>query len=141
MKDIKKTEYKYTYANGEVITITAKALGTETDKWIEILVHMDKTELNNERAETRRHISIDESDPEGVIFASKDCVEQLVEDKELMMMFYKTLSGNERYVFIGRYVDGLTMDEVAKELHLTKGRICQIQKIICSKMISFFSTY
>lgn len=60
-------------------------------------------------------------------------------------IFWKTfeerLSGNERYVFIGRYVDGLTMDEVAKELHLTKGRICQIQKIIYSKMISFFSTH
>ena len=53
--------------NGEVVTITAKALGDETDKWIEILVHMDRTDLNNERAETRRHVSIDEEDPEGVI--------------------------------------------------------------------------
>lgn len=68
---------------------------------------MDKTELNNERAETRRHISIDESDPEGVIFASKDCVEQLVEDKEL---------------------------------HLTKGRVCQIEKVINNKMKLFFIT-
>lgn len=63
-----------------------------------------------------------------------------MEDKELMMMFYKSLSGNERYVFIGRYVDGLTMDEVAKELHLTKGRVCQIEKVINNKMKLFFIT-
>ena len=141
MKDIKKTEYKYTYANGEVVTITAKALGDETDKWIEILVHMDRTDLNNERAETRRHVSIDEEDPEGVIFASGDCVEQLVEDKELLMMFYKTLAGKERYVFLGRFYDGLTMEEVAHELHTTKGCVCKIEKKIMNKLKLFFETH
>ena len=141
MKDIKKTEYKYTYANGEVVTITAKALENETDKWIEILVHMDRTDLNNERAETRRHVSIDEADPEGVIFASKDCVAQLVEDKELMMMFYKTLAGKERYVFLGRFYDGLSMEEVAHELHVTKSCVCKIEKKIMDKLKLFFETH
>lgn len=69
-----------------------------------------------------------------------DACEKHYVNKELMMMFYKTLSGNERYVFIGRYVDGLTMDEVAKELHLTKGRVCQIDKVINNKMKLFFIT-
>ena len=100
-----------------------------------------RTDLNNERAETRRHVSIDEADPEGVIFASKDCVAQLVEDKELMMMFYKTLSGNERYIFLGRFHDGLSMEEVAHELHVTKSCVCKIEKKIMDKLKLFFETH
>ena len=57
------------------------------------------------------------------------------------MLFYKTLVGNERYVFLGRFYDGLTMEEVAKELHLTKGRVCQIEKVIMRKLKMFFETH
>ena len=33
------------------------------------------------------------------------------------------------------------MDEVAKELHLTKGRVCQIEKVIMRKLKMFFETH
>lgn len=33
------------------------------------------------------------------------------------------------------------MDEVAKELHLTKGRVCQSEKVIMRKLKMFFETH
>ena len=48
------------------------------------------------------------------------------------------LSGNERYIFLGRFHDGLSMEEVAHELHVTKSCVCKIEKKIMDKLKLFF---
>ena len=141
MKDIRKKEYRYTFANGDVIRISTELFGEEKEKWIEILLRLDLDELSNAKKEKRRHCSLESVDLEEKVFVSDVCIEELVEDRVLMGMFYKTLVGNEKYVFIGRFCDDLTMEEVAKELHLTKGRVCQIEKTVLRKLRLFFETH
>ena len=47
----------------------------------------------------------------------------------------------QRYIFLGRFHDGLSMEEVAHELHVTKSCVCKIEKKIMDKLKLFFEMH
>ena len=68
------TEYRYTYANGDVAVLTlGTGEGQISEKWMRILKDLDRRKYNNTHTETRRHCSLEALDPdEYYLPAAKD---------------------------------------------------------------------
>lgn len=136
MKEINRKEYRYTFADGTEVSMTAKELGSE--KWIEILMHMDHEEHNKERAETRRHVSFEEEDPDGTTFASDDNVEKFIENTMMLSKFLKGLTELERLTFIGRFMHGYSQQEMAETLETSQQMISWTEKKLREKIKKFY---
>ena len=60
-----KIEYRYEFANGDVVELRISKSGSEgdekygiTSEWLELLLDLDRREYNNNQTETRRHVSL-----------------------------------------------------------------------------------
>ena len=71
----KKIEYRYEYANGDVIVLTAEGGAADrthqiSEEWIRILEELDRIDYNSNQTETRRHCSLDAYDPDEYYLAA-----------------------------------------------------------------------
>ena len=113
-----KLEYTYLFANGDIVTLSAKGVETNecegiSKKWIALLEEMDRKEERNNHSETRRHCSIEKRDPKGKVLVAKmgglDELEALV----TWTGFYQTLSNREAFVAQKAFIEGLSTREIA----------------------------
>ncbi len=71
----KKIEYRYEYANGDVVVLTAEGGAADrthqiSEEWIRILEELDRIDYNSNQTETRRHCSLDAYDPDEYYLAA-----------------------------------------------------------------------
>ena len=126
-----KLEYTYIFANGDVITLSAKGIGTNdcegiSGKWIEILQELDRKEALNDRAETRRHYSIERIDPYGVFLIENNNGEARLDESLLQCAFCQLLSKQEQRFAIWKFIDGYTTREMAEMSGLSIRRTQEI---------------
>ncbi len=105
-------EIKYEFVTGEVLEIEAEdALG-------EVLLEFDRQEKNNERRETRRHMSLDGMDFEGEWFVSSEDTEGAAlcqEDMGRLTQALKMLSPEQRELVLKVYFNGMRIVDIARE--------------------------
>lgn len=105
-------EIKYEFVTGEVLEIEVEdALG-------EVLLEFDRQEKNNERKETRRHMSLDGMDFEGEWFVSSEDTEGEVlyrEDMGRLTQALKMLSPEQRELVLKVYFKGMRIVDIARE--------------------------
>ena len=82
-----KIEYRYEFANGDVVELRISrsgAAGEEKDgissEWLELLLDLDRREYNNNQTETRRHCSLNAMDQDD---------NQIPTEKDLFGEFYE----------------------------------------------------
>ena len=105
-------EIKYEFVTGEVLEIEAEdALG-------EVLLEFDRQEKNNERRETRRHMSLDGMDFEGEWFVSSEDTEGAAlcqEDMGRLTQALKMLSPEQRELVLKVYFKGMRIVDIARK--------------------------
>lgn len=105
-------EIKYEFVTGAVLEIEAEdALG-------EVLLEFDRQEKNNERRETRRHMSLDGMDFEGEWFVSSEDTEGAAlcqEDMGRLTQVLKILSPEQRELVLKVYFNGMRIVDIARE--------------------------
>lgn len=102
---------KYEFAN-ETVEIEVD------EKWADVLCEMDRQEHNNERCETRRHSSIQEMDPEGVVIPSDANVEQDVLsalESEALRKAISLLTPRQQYLVMQYFFCDRTYGDLAEE--------------------------
>lgn len=133
IKEKNEKEYRYSFGDGTGFTVCSTMFKEDGKRWIELLLRMDLDEQANNKKESRRHCSIDAFDPEGNTLASEEDMEELVTSNEMTAAFVRSLSEQEKQIYIGRFIEQLTQNEVAEKLGFTQGCIAKIEKRIREK--------
>ena len=84
-----KIEYRYEFANGDVVElrISRSGAGGEekngiSSEWLELLLDLDRREYNNNQTETRRHCSLNAMDQDdNQIATEKDAFADFYEEE------------------------------------------------------------
>lgn len=130
----------YEFVTGETSSIDVD------EKWAKILQELDKEEENNNRKETRRHISLSDLDYEGMWLTTDPGEEYLqcagklfAQDDVRFDQAYKTLTPKQKDVYETVYVCGKSLKEYAKDNHISpsaatqqnRGMLKKYEKILC----------
>ena len=117
------TEYTYTFATGETVTLGKEQISEE---WIHILEEMDRVEYNNDQTETRRHCSLEARDPNGkVLISQTDGFEEFeLEMRWEAMRCY--LTKREQSIARSFFIHGMEVKEVADAFRLSIRRTQEI---------------
>lgn len=104
-------EIKYEFVTGEVLKIEVEdALG-------EVLLEFDRQEKNNDRRETRRHMSLDGMDFEGEWFVALEDTEGVAlyrEDMGRLTRALEMLSPEQRELVLKVYFKGIRVVDIAR---------------------------
>ncbi len=133
----KTKEYTYSFVDGEMVTVKIEPKVEQDIDWADVLAELDRDEALNERRETRRHCSYEEYDLGDINLRSKEFIEDKYIYKEMFREFVKILTELEQVIYVRRYIEGVPQVEVAAQLNVTKGRICNKEREIREKFKKF----
>lgn len=137
-------EYRYEFANGEVVELKICREGSAGEEnngisldWLELLLDLDRREYNNNKTETRRHVSLNALDQDdNQIPAEKDLFEEFYEEETWKEMC-KVLTERERLVGDLFFRQGYKQKELAKIFEVNEARMSQIIRKIRKKLEKF----
>ena len=130
----------YEFVTGETVSIDVD------EKWAKILKELDKEEANNNRKETRRHISLSELGDEGPWLTTDHGEDYLrcagktfARDDARFDEAYKTLTPKQKEIYQAVYVHDKMLKEYAEENGISpsaatqqnKGMIKKYEKVFC----------
>ncbi len=130
-------EYTYSFVDGKSVTVKIESMGNMAVDWADVLAEFDHEEELCERRETRRHCSCEEYDPWDMKLRSGENIEEQLVDREMFREFLKVLTELEKNIYIRRYIEGVQQVEVAAQMKVTKGRICNKERRIREKFEKF----
>ena len=139
-----KIEYRYEFANGDVVELRISRNGSGSDdkngitaEWLEMLLDLDRREYNNNQTETRRHCSLESFNQDETLLASeKDGFEEFYEEETWKEMC-KVLTERERLVGDLFFRQGYKQKELAKICGVNEARMSQIIRKIRKKLKKF----
>lgn len=139
-----KIEYRYEFANGDVVELRISKSGSEgdekygiTSEWLELLLDLDRREYNNNQTETRRHVSLNALDQDdNQIPNEKDLFEEFYEEETWKEMC-KVLTEREKLVGDLFFRQGYKQKELAKIFEVNEARMSQIIRKIRKKLEKF----
>lgn len=139
-----KIEYRYEFANGEVVELRISRSGDGNDnksritsEWLELLLELDRREYNNNQTETRRHCSLNVLDQDdNKIPTEKDAFDEFYEEETWKEMC-KVLTERERLVGDLFFRQGYKQKELAKIFEVNEARMSQIIRKIRKKLEKF----
>lgn len=139
-----KIEYRYEFANGDVVELRISrsgAAGEEkngiSSEWLDLLLDLDRREYNNNQTETRRHVSLNALDQnDNQIPNEKDALEELYEEETWKEMC-KVLTEREKLVGDLFFRQGYKQKELAKIFEVNEARMSQIIRKIRKKLEKF----
>ena len=124
-------EIKYEFVTGEVLKIEVEnALG-------EVLLEFDRQEKNNDRRETRRHMSLDGMDFEGETFqAGADTLREAMGrvDTERLMKALDMLSASQKELLLKVYFKGMRVADIARVEGVSEAAVRKRLKKIYGKL-------
>jgi len=116
----------YEFVTGETSSIDVD------EKWAKILQKLDKEEENNNRKETRRHISLSDLDYEGMWLTTEpgeeyiQCAGKLYAHDDVRFdQAYKTLTSKQKEVYEAVYVHDKSLKDYAREKHISPSAATQ----------------
>lgn len=112
----KRINYIYYQENGSKTILTPGENGV-TEANIEILHYLDDVEFNNNRTETRRHLSLDKSIEENIQYADKFDVEEEVWrkfDNEDLQKVISQLNSKQQELIKAIFFEGIKKSEFAE---------------------------
>lgn len=120
-------EIKYEFVTGEVLAIEVE------DELGEVILELDRQERNNDRRESRRHMSLDGMDFEGETFrAEADTLREAMGrvDTERLMEALDMLSLSQRELLLKVYFKGMRVAEIARAEGVSEAAVRnRLQKI------------
>ena len=139
-----KIEYRYEFANGDVVELRIGRNGTAgeekngiSSEWLELLLDLDRREYNNNQTETRRHVSLNAMDQDdNQISTEKDLFGEFYEEETWREMC-KVLTERERLVGDLFFRQGYKQKELAKIFEVNEARMSQIIRKIRKKLEKF----
>lgn len=139
-----KIEYRYEFANGDVVELRISKSGSAGDEkngisseWLDLLLDLDRREYNNNQTETRRHVSLNALDQnDNQIPNEKDALEELYEEETWKEMC-KVLTEREKLVGDLFFRQGYKQKELAKIFEVNEARMSQIIRKIRKKLEKF----
>ena len=139
-----KIEYRYEFANGDVVELRISKSGSAGDEkngisseWLELLLDLDRREYNNNQTETRRHVSLNALDQDdNQIPNEKDLFEEFYEEETWKEMC-KVLTEREKLVGDLFFRQGYKQKELAKIFEVNEARMSQIIRKIRRKLEKF----
>lgn len=139
-----KIEYRYEFANGDVVELRISRSGSAgnekneiTAEWLELLLDLDRREYNNNQTETRRHVSLNALDQDdNQIPNEKDLFEEFYEEETWKEMC-KVLTEREKLVGDLFFRQGYKQKELAKIFEVNEARMSQIIRKIRKKLEKF----
>lgn len=139
-----KIEYRYEFANGDVMELRISRNGSAGDdksgitaEWLEMLLDLDRREYNNEHAETRRHVSLNALDrDDNQIPLEKDVFENFYEE-EMWKEMCKELTEREKIIGDLYFRQGYKQNELMKIFGVNKARMSSIIRNIRKKLKKF----
>ena len=139
-----KIEYRYEFANGDVVELKISRSGDDNDngsgitsEWLELLLDLDRREYNNNQTETRRHCSLNALDQDdNQIPTEKDTFDEFYEEETWREMC-KVLTERERLVGDLFFRQGYKQKELAKIFEVNEARMSQIIRKIRKKLEKF----
>lgn len=138
----KKIEYRYEYANGDAVVLTAEGGVADrssqiSEEWIRILQELDRQEYNNTHAETRRHCSLNALDPDEYYLTSgKDGFDDL-EAGFLWEEMKELLTETEIEVAWRVFIEGYSVKEAMAMLGLGRSRMYELVGSVRKKLKKF----
>lgn len=136
-----KIEYRYEFANGDVVELKIKRSGVAgeekneiSSEWLELLFDLDRREYNNEHAETRRHCSLDAFNQDETLFASERDEFETFYEEETWKEMCKLLTEREKIIGDLYFRQGYKQVEIARIFELDYTRISQILQKIRKKL-------
>ncbi len=139
-----KIEYRYEFANGDVVELKISRSGDDNDngsgitsEWLELLQDLDRREYNNNQTETRRHCSLNALDQDdNQISTEKNTFDEFYEEETWREMC-KVLTERERLVGDLFFRQGYKQKELAKIFEVNEARMSQIIRKIRKKIKKF----
>lgn len=139
-----KIEYRYEFANGDVVELRISRSGSADDdkngitsEWLEMLLDLDRREYNNEHAETRRHVSLNALDrDDNQIPTEKDMFEDFYEEETWKEMC-KELTDREQVIGDLYFRQGYKQSEIAEIFEIDFTRVAHILGRIRKKLKKF----
>lgn len=139
-----KIEYRYEFANGDVVELRISRSGSAggdkngiTSEWLELLLDLDRREYNNNQTETRRHCSLDAFNQDETLFASdKDGFEEMYEEETWKEMC-KELTEREKVIGDLYFRQGYKQTEIAEIFEIDFTRVSHILGRIRKKLKKF----
>lgn len=139
-----KIEYRYEFANGDVVELKISRSGGAgeekngiSEEWMEMLLDFDRREYNNNQTETRRHISLNAADKDDNQFPmEKDAFDDFYEE-EIWNEMCKVLTERERVIGDLFFRQGYKQKEIAKIFEVNEARMSQIIRKIRKKLKKF----
>ena len=121
-----KIEYRYEFANGDVVELRISKSGSVgdekygiTSEWLELLLDLDRREYNNNQTETRRHVSLNALDQDdNQIPNEKDLFEEFYEEETWKKQSLAYISYNmdfEKYGKPQKYYSVRSLNNFHKE--------------------------
>lgn len=130
-----KTEYAYTYANGDIYNLTiGDGKGQVSEEWIRILQDIDREEYNNNQTESRRHCSLNALDPDEYYLPAEHDGFDEMEMFHAWEILKDYLTDREQMIGEDYFIWGYTPKEIAYGTDLSERRIQQIIKEIQKKL-------
>ena len=129
-------EIKYEFVTGEVLEIEVE------DSMGEVLLEFDRQERNNDRRETRRHMSLDGMDFEGETFrAEADTLREAMGrvDAELFMKALDMLSASQKELLLKVYFKGMRVADIARAEGVSEAAVRNRLKKIYGKLKKILS--
>ena len=138
----KKIEYRYEYANGDVVVLTAEGGAADRSnqilgEWIRILEELDRIDYNSKQTETRRHCSLDAYDPDEYYLASVHDGFDELECAETWELMKEKLTEREQLIAERYFIKGYKPKEIADLFGITPRRVQQIIRTIQKKLKNF----
>ena len=104
--------------------VTGEVSGVEVDEHLGgMLLDLDRQQYNNDKKETRRHVSLAGMDYEGELFVSAEDTEGEAVRREDMARLYsamEALSPSQRELVEKVYFEGRKITDIAREEGVTK---------------------
>ena len=137
--DKKKIEYRYEFANGDVMTVSiSDDCGMSEDeirKWVPFLKDMDRLERNNNQTERRRHCSLGAFNPLDERLAAKDDGFDTYRADALWKELTRHLTEREKRMSEMFFRTGYSAEEIAGEFELTKEYVQYLIRRIRRKIL------
>lgn len=138
----KKIEYRYEYANGDVVVLTAEGGAADrthqiSEEWIRILEELDRIDYNSNQTETRRHCSLDAYDPDEYYLAAVHDGFDELECAEIWELMKEKLTEREQLIAERYFIKGYKPKEIAEIFGITPRRVQQIVRTIQKKLKNF----
>ncbi len=139
-----KIEYRYEFANGDVVELRISRSGAADEEksgisaeWLELLLDLDRREYNNNQTETRRHVSLNAMDQDNNLIPSdKDDFNEFYEEQTWKEMC-KSLTEREQLIGDLFFRQGYKQKELANIFEVNEARMSQIIRKIRKKLEKF----